>query len=104
MALDRIATEVNTRDLIVNLFGFAALGPLVMLALGRRLSVVAVIAIAASVSLSIEVLQVAIPGRNPSLTDFLLNVTGASLGASFLYTRVGRSWMAAVGRAFLAIS
>jgi len=89
--LDRMVTGFHCRDFVVNLVGFAMLAPLLMIAYGRRLPTASVLIIGALLSLSIEISQIAIPGRYPSLTDFILNVAGAAVGAGLLKMLTGRN-------------
>ena len=79
--LNRAASFFEDRDMPLNLLGFMPFGALLMLLYGRRLTVPQVIACGALLSLSIELLQVGIPSRHPSLMDFILNTVGTGLGA-----------------------
>lgn len=83
--LDRAASFYEDRDMLLNLLGFMPFGALLMLLYGRRLSIPKVIAYGALLSLSIELLQVGIPRRHPSLMDLILNTVGTGLGAYFSF-------------------
>jgi hypothetical protein len=83
--LDRITGFYEDRDMLLNLLGFMPFGALLMLLYGRRLSIPQVIAYGALLSLSIELLQVGIPRRHPSLMDLILNTVGTGLGAYFSF-------------------
>ena len=73
------------RDAFVNIPAYAPCGALAFLALARRHSAAAaaIFAICGALllSLGMELAQVYVPGRDPSLFDVLCNVTGAALGA-----------------------
>jgi glycopeptide antibiotics resistance protein len=60
-----------------NVLAFAPFGALLRL---QRLTLVRVALVGLGVSATIEVLQLAIPGRTTSVDDVLLNVTGTVLG------------------------
>jgi VanZ family protein len=72
-------------DLISNVLGYAPLGFLLALSSLRTgladKAVMRAILVAGSLSLLLETLQSYLPSRVPSSLDFLLNLTGASLGA-----------------------
>lgn len=75
------------RDIILNFVIYLPLGLTAFLALRRRASrsFAALIAIALGylLSVSMELLQVYVPGRDPSLLDVLMNTLGAAAGAGF---------------------
>ncbi len=72
--------DVGGADLLRNVLLFAPAG----LLLSRRgLSVLAVAGIGLALSFSIEVAQMFLPGRYPTLRDILLNGLGAGAGAVF---------------------
>jgi len=76
----------NTFDIVSNLLGYVPLGMLLVLARGQpgERSVSAVrnaILLAAALSYGLEVGQHLLPLRVPSLLDWLLNTSGAALGA-----------------------
>ncbi|HVR72751.1 MAG TPA: VanZ family protein [Planctomycetota bacterium] len=85
-AFDR--SRVGLLDLAVNLVGFLPLALIATLALGSR--ALAVLACAA-VSITIESAQLFFEDRFSSATDFVLNLAGAVLGASFVPARRRRS-------------
>ncbi|MDG2050788.1 MAG: VanZ family protein [Myxococcota bacterium] len=70
-----IQWQFNPPDILRNLILFAAPA-----ALTRRWGTGRVLAVAGLTSVSIELLQIFIPGRVPSLLDVLANVAGAWLG------------------------
>lgn len=77
-------------DLVGNVVVFAPLGAALALALngrptGRRLLLATLIG--AGLSLTIELVQIAIPTRVAQLGDWLLNVAGTIIGAS-----IGTAW------------
>ena len=69
-----------------------------MLICGCRFQIGFLVVTATLRSLSIEIAQVAIPGRAPSLTHFLVNLTGVGLGAGFVHMGAGRHCMASFSR------
>jgi VanZ family protein len=75
-------------DLIVNLLGFVPLGFLIGLWLtqvGRPRSwacLVLAAAVGCTVSLTIEVTQVWLPGRDSSLLDLIANTAGTAIGGA----------------------
>lgn len=73
-------------DFIVNLTGFIPLGILLMIISERRLSIVSATALAAALSLSIELGQLFFAERYTETDDFMLNTLGGMIGA-WLYTR-----------------
>lgn len=85
--LDRTLTFYRDSDIALNLLGFMPFGALLILLYGRHLSVTRIAGYGALLSLSIELLQIALPMRHPSLTDLLVNTLGAGLGA-YLMRRV----------------
>jgi len=68
-------------DVYVNFLGFLPFGALVVLISRGRLGVLKIMMYGGLLSLSIESLQILIPVRNPSLSDLLLNTSGAGVGA-----------------------
>jgi VanZ family protein len=109
----------STFDLVSNLFGYAPLGMLLVLALGHpQLRGMAALgratALAAALSYALEVGQNLLPLRVPSLLDWLLNASGAALGALFglwlartdaidWVHRTGELWFAQRSRSGLAL-
>jgi VanZ family protein len=77
----------STFDIVSNLLGYMPLGALLVLAQlrqhdrGWRALRTAVI-VAAALSYAMEVVQALLPQRVPSLLDWLLNTTGAAIGAA----------------------
>ena len=65
-------------DALLNVVMFLPVGAL----LGTRLKVWQAIALGASISGAIEVAQLLIPGRDPTLSDVLFNTLGAALGVA----------------------
>lgn len=70
--------DLGTVDVLLNLLLFVPLG-LALRAAG--LPLVRATLLAGGFSLAIELLQLGIPGRDTSLSDFLTNTAGAALGA-----------------------
>jgi VanZ family protein len=74
------------RDLVLNFVGFVPFGFLYFLYLQGRMparaprNALMALLVAAFISLSIELLQVYLPTRSSTLTDFVCNVGGAALG------------------------
>ncbi len=68
-------------DIAINIVLLMPFGALLMSLYGFRLSIFTIMALGGLLSLSIEVLQISIPSRHPSLIDLILNTTGAGLGA-----------------------
>jgi len=66
-------------DIVLNFSAFVLIGMFSSSCLRRR-SPMLVGLLWAPISLSAECLQVFVMGRNPSLSDFLLNVSGAAIG------------------------
>ena len=75
------------RDIILNVMVYVPLGLLAVLVFRRRRShafaVAAAIAFGFLLSVTMELLQVYVPGRDSSLLDVLTNTLGAAAGASF---------------------
>jgi VanZ family protein len=75
----------NFRDISINIFGFVPFGFVfaAYLVLNRNVSHATIVTIlcGAAISLTIEILQEYIPGRDSGLLDVLTNTLGASLGA-----------------------
>jgi VanZ family protein len=75
------------RDIILNVIIYVPLGLVAALVFRRRRSrafaAMAAIAFAFLLSLSMELLQVYVPGRDSSLLDVLTNTLGAAAGAGF---------------------
>ncbi len=84
---DRIHLTPQLADLILNLALFAPLGAGLAL---RGVRAGRVAAVTFVLSLSIEIGQLWIPGRNPALFDLLADTAGALLGAAFV--RSERIW------------
>jgi len=80
--------DLGTVDVLLNLLLFVPLG-LALRAAG--FPVARATLLAAGFSLAIELLQLGIPGRDTSLSDFLTNTAGAALGA----------WLAGTWRAWV---
>jgi len=109
----------NTFDMASNLLGYAPLGMLLVLAgnppPGRDAAAVRdATAMAAVLSYALEVGQNLLPLRVPSLLDWLLNTSGATLGAMFglwlartgtlsWVQHTGESWFAQPSRSGLAL-
>jgi VanZ family protein len=76
---------ITAFDIVVNVAAYVPFGVLLGVALARRLRhpelLLAVAAIGALLSLSLEALQALLPGRIASLVDVLANGAGAALGA-----------------------
>lgn len=68
-------------DKVVNLFGFIPFGMILAMILHRPRSLFALAAICCAMSLSIEVGQVFLATRTPSIDDLLLNTLGGAMGA-----------------------
>ena len=68
-------------DKIVNLFGFIPFGMILAITLRQPRSVWALAAMCCAMSLSIEVGQLFLAPRTPSIDDLLLNTLGGALGA-----------------------
>lgn len=80
--------EHNTKDLVLNFFGFAPFGFIVAALMrqprpGMGAATAVVVATGASVlfSLFIELSQTRLPGRSPHMHDLLLNSSGGLIGA-----------------------
>jgi hypothetical protein len=78
----------NMGDVVVNVFGFIPLGFLFSRYLNRgkwsgKRAFISSIFIAASVSLTIELLQAYLPTRDSSMTDLFCNTLGAGIGSFF---------------------
>ncbi len=75
----------NFRDISINIFGFVPFGFVfaAYLVLNRNVSQATIVTIlcGAAISLTIEILQEYIPGRDSGLLDVFTNTLGASLGA-----------------------
>ena len=75
------------RDIILNVFIYMPLGLVSVLAFRRRrsrsLAAAAAIACGFLLSVSMELLQVYVPSRDPSLLDVLTNTLGTAAGAGF---------------------
>jgi hypothetical protein len=82
-------SRISAYDIAINLIGFMPFGAMLMSLYGYRLSIFTIMALGALLSLSIEVLQVSIPSRHPSLIDLIVNTAGAGLGA-YLIRHVSR--------------
>ena len=85
LALPRSAFH-DQFDTWANLLGYLPLGLLMTVAArrsgaGSRASLVLALAAAAALSYACELLQQLVPGRVPSLNDWLMNAAGAALGA-----------------------
>lgn len=83
--LPRLDFEV-ARDILANLLGYLPLGLILCLAhlrSGRRplLSAVLTVLTGSGVSYALELLQFTIPGRVPSVADWMLNTLGTAWGA-----------------------
>lgn len=78
----RIASRA---DMLENVLGYLPLGVLLALRLGlstsRGVAVTVTLLAAALLSLSLEMIQVFVPGRNSSATDLLMNTIGTFVGA-----------------------
>lgn len=70
----------NTRDYLLNLLGFVPAGMAIFFAMGPRAALRRVLVLACSLSVSIEVGQVLFQDRYPSVTDIVLNTSGAAVG------------------------
>lgn len=73
------------KDIVINFVLFLPFGVLFFLAFGARRPIAAAAAgtfTGMGISLAIEVLQVWLPGRFPSVTDLMMNTGGALAGAS----------------------
>ncbi len=74
--------DLNLTDVLINFFGFIPLG--VFLAFGtragRRATVLNLVALIATASLGLELLQLGFVGRYTSTSDFLLNTAGGAAG------------------------
>lgn len=68
-------------DFFINLLGFIPLGILLMATSEQRLSILAVTALSAALSLSIELGQLFLSGRVTESEDLILNTLGGMLGA-----------------------
>lgn len=94
------------RDVFLNVFLYAPLGMAATMVFlrrhGRIVAPLAAVGLAFSLSLSMELLQVYEPRRDPSALDVLTNVTGAALGAlaAVLAERALRRFEQRSGRAF----
>lgn len=77
--------EVGGADLLRNLLLFAPAG---LLLARRGMSVLATVGIGLALSTSIEVAQLLVPGRYPTLRDILTNGLGAGAGAVFVHGMV----------------
>jgi VanZ family protein len=75
------------RDIVLNVIIYMPLGLVAVLAFRRRrsrtLAAAAAIACGFLLSVSMELLQVYVPSRDPSLLDVLTNTLGAAAGAGF---------------------
>lgn len=69
------------KDWIINTVGFLPLGVLLVALFRERMRVVAATLACFAVSLSIELTQILLPWRVPSLQDLLLNTAGGLIGA-----------------------
>lgn len=77
----RVRHLADDLDLYVNFLGFIPLGALLIALYGPKLSLARAIFYGTLLSLSIELSQVFLPTRSPSLMDLLLNGAGTGLGA-----------------------
>jgi VanZ family protein len=82
------------RDIILNVIGYVPLGLAAFLALRRRhargFAAGGAVALGYLLSVSMELLQVYLPGRVPSLLDVLTNTLGTAAGVAFaLYFEAG---------------
>jgi hypothetical protein len=75
-------------DKLVNLLGFVPFGVLLVVVFPGSMSVRFATLLSLVLSLSIEVGQLWLPSRSPSLDDLFLNTLGGTLGA----------WLASIGR------
>jgi hypothetical protein len=88
---DMKLTREGTPDVVVNVLGLIPFGFITMLLLRIHFHVspsralLLTIAITTLLSLSIELIQVYIPGRDSSSTDLLMNTMGGALGALLLW-------------------
>ncbi len=80
-------------DKILNLLMFVPGGIALRALVGTRRTIL----IAAGLTMGIEALQVAIPGRHPSLMDIVLNTAGAATGAWVYRTGPTRGLLGAAG-------
>jgi len=79
-------SEFGTLDLLYNMALFVPLGA----ALGLcRVSVARVLALSLALSISLELLQLVVPGRDPTLSDVTANSLGGALGAVLVYRLPG---------------
>lgn len=74
-------TRAIIKDWIINTLGFIPLGALIVLSFPGRLRVLTATAACLAVSLTIELTQIYLPWRVPSLQDLLLNTVGGLIGA-----------------------
>ena len=79
----RLFAEVSAVDGFVNFFGYLPLGLLLawILRLGQGATILYSILITLVVSGSLELAQVFLPVRSPSINDWILNTTGAAIGS-----------------------
>ncbi|MBB6478388.1 VanZ family protein [Spirochaeta isovalerica] len=91
-----LGSAVMSLDVFMNFFGFIPLGILLSLNLyrngwlSRRKALFISGILTLFFSLSIEISQVWIPGRDSSLLDLILNSAGGFLGAALYYTFSGK--------------
>ena len=83
-----------------NLILFAPLGLLLGIA---RQPITRVAAFAALLSMTVELLQLGIPGRHPGLRDIVTNTTGAAVGAALAHAVLGPVVRSRVHSARLAL-
>jgi VanZ family protein len=85
-------------DIVANVLGYIPLGILLMLIIrhsdrGRWKKLLIVVAAAAFLSWGLEVTQYFLPSRVPSRLDWMLNVTGAAVGASSIELLAALGWL-----------
>ena len=86
----------STEDAVINVAGFVPFGFSVCayLSLKSKRATALTIAGGATLSLTIEILQVFLPRRTSSLADVMMNVLGVALGILLCKSWVTKHWLA----------
>lgn len=84
----------QARQIVGNVLLFVPLGFTLPLAVSRCRRAIVTIVVAAGASLTIEILQMVLPFRDPDIDDVILNTIGGTLGyaLSLLAARLGRRY------------
>ncbi len=84
--------DLTLRDALINFFGFIPLGVFFAFCMhgGRRWQGLTLVALIASASLGLEILQLGFAGRYTSTSDLILNTAGGAAGLFLLRRRWSR--------------